>query len=383
MIYLDNNSTTKMDADVFQSMFPYFSEEYGNASNIKNRAGKNANKAVKDSLYLLKECFNAKSSEDFIITSGATEANNLAISGLLMSDSCPKHIIVSCIEHPSVLNVCRWWESRGIRCTFIPVDSNGIVKVDEIEKNITNNTCLISVMSANNEIGTIQPIGKIVEIARKRNILVHTDATQYIYYQFIDVQEIPVDMISFSAHKIHGPKGVGGLYANERARSMLNPIIFGGGQQEGLRSGTLNVPGIVGMAKAAQIQKKEQPIVNVRLLELRNLLLDILQRKVEFQINGDIRSRIPNNLNLIFPNIPANVLISNVPELAISTGSACSSERTNNDSYVLKSIGIQENWARSAIRIGLSKYSTKDEIIYAANRIANVVNELRGKISWV
>lgn len=377
MIYLDNNSTTRVDDSVLLSMMPFFTESYGNPASIKNQYGRDAEKAINDALRNMKYCFNSASINDFIITSGATEANNLAISGILNSVNGRKHVITTCIEHPSILNVCKWWEFKGVKCTYLPVNEHGIISVDDVINSITDDTCLISVMAANNEIGTIQPIADVAEVARHHNIFFHTDATQYISYRIIDLNKIPIDMMSVSSHKIHGPKGVGFLYASEHVRNKLTPMIMGGGQQDNLRSGTLNVPGIIGMAKAIEILSHDQDRINENLLRLRSIFLRELSKNVCVYINGSLTERIPNNVNLRFPGVPANALIGSIPELALSTGSACSANRPNETDYVLESIGLATSEIRSSLRIGLSKYTTESEIRLAAKLLSTRVEEMK------
>ena len=379
MIYLDNNSTTKLDDEVLLSMMPFFKEKYGNASNSKNIYGREANAALLEALHFLCSCFNSASVDDFIITSGATEANNLAISGILANQKRKKHIIVSGIEHASVLRVAQWWESHGFKCSYLHVDEKGVVSIKELEESISNDTCLISIMSANNEIGTIQPIECIAKIAKERNVLFHTDATQYLYYGLIDTKIIPADLISFSAHKFHGPKGIGCLYANENARNALTPIILGGGQQNTLRSGTINIPGVIGMAKALEIQSKNQKAINSNISALRNLFIETLKKHTNFYINGCMEHRIVNNLNICFPGISANALIGLIPEIAISTGAACSSNNRGAYNQTLTEIGLSRDQIRSSVRIGFSKYTTKDEVLYAASTIATTVEHLHGR----
>lgn len=374
MIYLDNNATTKVDEDVLKEMLPYYEQFYGNPSSNKNWFGKSANNVVEDSLYIIMDCFGASSINDFVITSGATEANNLAITGILEAEKKAKrHLIVSCIEHPSVLEVCHHWEENGVECTYIPVNKSGIISLETLKNSIRNETCLISVMSANNEIGTIQPIGKIAQIAEQHNILFHTDATQYLYSNFLNVKNIPVDMISFSSHKLHGPKGVGGLYINPNARKKIQPIIFGGGQQRNLRSGTLNVPGIVGMAKAMNLLHKNQKGINRELIRLRNILIQRLSEKNVVCINGSMEDRIPNNINMYFPGISAVALMEKLPEVIFSTSSACSSHSIKVKSHVLQSIGLNKEQEKSSFRLGLSKYTTEKEIILVADKINEVL----------
>lgn len=375
-IYLDNNATTKLDPSVLEIMMPYFTENYGNPSSRLNTFGKNAYFAVEEALYDLAECFEAKSKNDFIITSGATEANNMAISGILHNVKGKKHIIVSAIEHASVLEVCKFWISRGVECTYLSVNKEGMISYEELEQSIRPNTCLVSIMMANNEIGTIQPIGRIVGIAQKHNILVHMDATQYLYYDMIDVKKIPVNMISFSGHKIHGPKGIGCLYLDSKAQERIQPIILGGGQQNNLRSGTLNVPGIVGLARAISILKRDQKDDNLKIEKMRDLLLQKLMDENEVYVNGSIKNRLPGNLNLYIPNVSAIALIGKLPNISFSTSASCALEKGVN-SHVLQAIGLGEKEIKSSIRIGLSRFTTEKEIIATANLLSQAIRELK------
>lgn len=376
MIYLDNNATTAMDADVLSAMLPYFMEEYGNASSVLNVYGRHAEEAVNEAIDVLKDIFHASSRRDFIFTSGATEANNLAISGIVQSyQKMRPHIITSGIEHQSVLQVCRFWEMQGVQCTYLEVDSSGIIDLQQLREEIRDNTVLISVMAANNEIGTIQPIGEIGELAHSNHILFHTDATQYMYYKIINLQEMPMDMLSFSAHKIHGPKGVGVLYANGRARRRLRPILFGGNQQWGIRSGTLNVPGIVGISKAIEILSKSQCKDSMRIKKLRDELYELLCKNHSVYVNGSLEQRLPNNLNVRFSDVKSFALISKLPELAVSVASACLSS-TSSSSHVLKALHLAEDEIHSSVRFGLSKYTTEEEIIY----VARVINQALGML---
>lgn len=375
-IYLDNNATTMMDATVITAMLPFLSKEYGNASSVLNSYGQYAQNAVNNALEKLTDILHSSSKKDIIFTSGATEANNLALSGIIQSFYKKNpHIIVSAIEHQSVLQVCRFWEMHGVQCTYLPVKTNGIIDLEDLQKAIQKNTILISIMAANNEIGTIQPIFEIGEIAHENNVLFHTDATQYIYYKIVDVKEIPVDLLSFSAHKIHGPKGIGVLYANANARRNLKPLLFGGGQQGGIRSGTLNVPGIIGIAKAVEILAENQCKENLRIKALRDEFYSLICKNCRVSMNGDMEKRIPNNLNICFHDIQSLTLVGKIPELACSTVSACSSENVVS-SHVLRAIHLSEQDIHSSIRLGLSKYTTEEEIKYASSVIEKVLAEL-------
>lgn len=363
-IYLDNNATTKMDDIVFAAMLPYFREEYGNPSSALNVYGHNAMWAVHNAKCLLANSFHALSENDFIFTSGATESNNFALKGIIASAQKKQpHIITSEIEHESILQVCRQLEQKGVSITYLPVGTDGLVKVADVERTITEKTVLISIMSANNEIGTIQPIEEIGMLAMRHHIFFHTDATQYISYRLIDVSKACVDMISFSGHKIYGPKGVGGLYANSKVRHRLQPQLAGGGQQMGLRSGTLNVPGIVGLAKAIELLSVHQVEDNQRILQFRNQLMTFLETEIGAVINGDKEKRLPNNLNFYIPGVTALSIIAKLPELAVSTGSACSSH-SGKDSHVLTAIGLNASQLEQSIRIGLSKDLNDNDIKY-------------------
>lgn len=378
-IYLDNNATTVMDADVLSAMLPYFTEEYGNASSVLNAYGRHAEEAVNVAVDVLKDIFHASSSRDFTFTSGATEANNLAISGIVQSyQKMRPHIITSGIEHQSVLQVCRFWEMQGAQCTYLEVNSSGIVDLQQLREEIRDNTVLISVMAANNEIGTIQPIAEIGELAHRNHILFHTDATQYMYYKIINVREMPIDMLSFSAHKIHGPKGVGVLYANREARRRLCPILFGGNQQWGIRSGTLNVPGIVGISKAIEILSESQCKSNERIKKLRNQLYELLCNNHLVYVNGDLEQRLPNNLNVRFPTVKSVALISKLPELAVSVASACLSG-VSSSSHVLKALHLSEDEIHSSVRFGLSKYTTEEDIIHTVNMFHKAIKDIELK----
>jgi cysteine desulfurase len=378
MIYLDNNSSTMMDFQVLEAMLPYFTSIYGNPSNINSITGSAACNAVADALYEIADYFNAISINDIIITSGATESNNLAISGIL-DNRVDSHVIISCIEHPSIIEVCKYWQAKGTEVTFLPVDLEGRVALKDLEKSIKKNTCLISVMSANNEIGTIQPIYSIAEIAKKHGVLFHTDASQYLLYYRIDVQKNPIDMISFSGHKMHGPKGIGGLYISKSARSLLAPIIRGGGQQLNLRSGTLNVPGIIGLSTAFRIARKTQVEMNKKMYHMMKVFFQRLDLDTNYHMNGSIDKRIPNNINMYFDNVSAKALIDLLPDIAISTGSACNSEKKAS-SYVLRSIGLTEKEIEYSFRIGMSKYTREEEMISVADSIKNAVYQIKKSV---
>lgn len=373
MIYLDNNATTRVDDEVIKSMIPFFSHVYGNPSSILNAFGHDASEAVDGVKKTLMRHFHAASQDDFIFTSGATESNNMALCGLSEYYKNRKvHFITTNIEHASVLKTCEYLESKGINCTYVPVKENGVVDPEDVEKAITDNTVLITVMGANNEIGTIQPLFQISELAQRHNILFHSDVSQYIGYNDIDLNDTKIDMMSFSAHKIHGPKGIGVLYANRKSRRRLKSLVYGGGQQNGLRSGTLNVPGIVGLGKAIEIIERDGNKNYCFVSKLQKEFLRLLSN-LNITINGDIEHRIPNNINVTINNASAQFLMSSLPELAFSTKSACSSG-TDTHSYVLKAIGLSDEQIENTIRMGISKYTTMEDIQTVVKRINEVVS---------
>ena len=371
---MDNNATTRMDAEVLAAMLPYFQEIYGNPSSVLHRYGQKADQAVQQAKNVLADCFHATSENDFIFTSGATEANNLAILGVIRASSHRHpHVIVSSVEHASVLEVCRQLEQEGAVCTYLPPTPSGEVSVSEAERAITEDTVLISIMSANNEIGTIQSFEEFGQLAHHHHILFHTDAAQYIGYRLIDVSRNSVDLMSVSGHKICGPKGIGLLYANASARRVLRPQLYGGGQQGGMRSGTLNVPGIIGLAKAVELLAGSQERDSRRIAALRDRFLALLQQEISVVVNGTMKNRIPNNLNFYIPGISALWLASKLPELAFSMGAACAAGNAQS-SHVLAAIGLNEQQVKGSIRIGLSRFTTQPEVERAAQLISGAVN---------
>lgn len=378
-IYLDNNATTRMDDEVFAAILPYFQEFYGNPSSTLHFYGQQADYAVRQARGVLADCFHAASENDFIFTSGATEANNLAILGIARaSKQKHPHVIVSSIEHPSVFQVCRQLEREGAVCTYLPADPSGVISVLEVERAITTDTILLSIMSANNEIGTIQPIEELGRLAHRHNILFHTDATQYVGYRLINVSHSPVDLMSVSGHKIYGPKGIGLLYAGAQARRVLKPQLYGGGQQNNLRSGTLNVPGIVGLAKAVELLARDQDRDSRRIAALRDSFLSLLQRDISVVVNGTMEERIPNNISFYIPGVSALWLASKLPELAFSMGSACATGSTQG-SHVLAAIGLGSEQIDSTVRVGLSKFTSEEEVERAARLICGAIRSQLGE----
>ena len=376
-IYLDNHSTTKVDPRVLETMLPYFTDFYGNASSKSHEFGWKAEAAVE---FARKQCSRLVNCEprDIIFTSGATESVNLALKGAAEAyASKGNHIITSIIEHEAVLDTCKNLEGRGFNVTYLPVDEFGLVSPTELEKAITPETILVSIMWVNNEIGTIQPIGDLSEICREKKVLFHTDATQAVGKLPIDLAKMHIDLMSFSSHKIYGPKGAGALYKKGKIpRVRITPQLDGGAQEKGLRAGTLNVPGIVGFGKACEIAMTDMAADQARIKELRDRLYAGLTAGVEnIKLNGHPEKRINGNLNISIKNIDADSLMLSVKDIAVSTGSACSSESVE-PSHVLTAIGIDNKLKRSTIRFGIGKFNTAEEIDYAIAKITEKVKYL-------
>jgi cysteine desulfurase len=377
-VYLDHHATTPVDPRVLQAMLPYFSEKFGNPASRNHAFGWEAEQAVEHARSRIAALIGA-SPREMIFTSGATESVNLALKGVAEAyQGRGDHIVTVVTEHRAVLDTCRRLEARGLRVTYLPVDRQGLVDPDEVRRAITERTILVSVMFANNEIGVIQPIREISRVVRERGVLFHSDATQAVGKIPVHVEEDGIDLLSFSAHKLYGPKGVGALYVRSRnPRVELVPQIDGGGHERGLRSGTLNVPAIVGFGEACAICQREMEGEGQRLAALRDRLMNRLLAELdEVVIHGSLKHRLPNNLNLSFLGVEASTLMMNVKELAVSSGSACSSA-TPEPSHVLRALGLPADLARGAIRIGLGRFNTEEEIEYAAGRLIEAVRKLR------
>jgi cysteine desulfurase len=377
-VYLDHHATTPVDPRVLQAMLPYFSEKFGNPASRNHAFGWEAEQAVEHARSRIAALIGA-SPREMIFTSGATESVNLALKGVAEAyQGRGDHIVTVVTEHRAVLDTCRRLEARGLRVTYLPVDRQGLVDPDEVRRAITERTILVSVMFANNEIGVIQPIREISRVVRERGVLFHSDATQAVGKIPVHVEEDGIDLLSFSAHKLYGPKGVGALYVRSRnPRVELVPQIDGGGHERGLRSGTLNVPAIVGFGEACAICQREMEGEGQRLAALRDRLMNRLLAELdEVVIHGSLKHRLPNNLNLSFLGVEATTLMMNVKELAVSSGSACSSA-TPEPSHVLRALGLPADLARGAIRIGLGRFNTEEEIEYAAGRLIEAVRKLR------
>ncbi|PCJ18083.1 MAG: IscS subfamily cysteine desulfurase [Candidatus Cloacimonadota bacterium] len=377
-IYMDNHATTPMDPKVLEAMLPYFCETFGNASSKNHSFGWEADEAVKSSRQLIAKSIGAKELE-FVFTSGATESNNLAITGVArMYKEKGNHIITVITEHKAVLDTCDALTHEGFEITYLGVDKDGMISLDELKNSITDKTILVSVMHANNEIGVIQPIKEVGAICKDKGILFHTDATQAIGKIKIDVDDMNIDLLSMSAHKIYGPKGIGGLYVRRRKpRVRLTPLIHGGGHERGMRSGTLNVPSIVGFAKAIELANNEMSQENQRLSTLRDKLEKALMDAIDYtQVNGKKDSRLPGNLNISFHYVEGEGLMMAMPQIAVSSGSACTSSSLE-PSYVLQAMGIPDVLCHSSIRFGLGRFTTAEEIDLVIEKVISSVKRLR------
>ena len=377
-IYLDYHATTPVDPSVLKAMLPYFCDRFGNAASRSHKFGWDADAAVERAREQAASLIRASGNE-IVFTSGATESNNLAIKGVLHAHADrPRHVITTAIEHKSVLDTCRSLAAAGCRVTCLPVDTAGRVDPDDVRRAIAADTVLVSIMAANNEVGAIQPLAEIGAITRERGVLLHSDAAQAAGKIPLDVKTLGVDLLSFTAHKMYGPKGVGALYIRRRARVALAPILEGGGQERGLRSGTLNVPGIVGLGRAAEINAAELPVESARLGALRDRLYEALRTKVSgVGLNGSLERRLPHNLSVHFTGVAGESILLAVDDIALSSGSACSSG-TVEPSYVLKACGIEDDLALSSIRFGLGRFTTEEEIDYAVEKVSAVIQHLRG-----
>jgi cysteine desulfurase len=377
-IYLDNHSTTRVDPRVLEGMLPFFSERYGNAASRTHVFGWAAEEAVGKALAQVADLIGA-SPKEIIFTSGATESDNLAIKGVAaMYRSKGDHLITVATEHKAVLDVCRRLEREGHRVTFLPVDELGRVTAAQVETAITEKTILVSVMAANNEIGTLQPIAEIGALCKARGVLFHTDAAQAAGKVALDVETLGIDLMSLSAHKMYGPKGVGALYVRARdPRVRLEPMLDGGGHERGMRSGTLPVPLIAGFGKACEISKHEMADEAKRLGGLRDLLQQqIVSRLDEVYLNGHPSERLPGNLNLSFDYVEGEALLMSLRDIAVSSGSACTSANPE-PSYVLRALGVGDRRAHGSIRFGLGRFTTEEEVDYVAGEVVKSVQRLR------
>ncbi|MEA5458466.1 IscS subfamily cysteine desulfurase [Arcicella sp. LKC2W] len=377
-IYLDYNATTPVDKRVLEKILPYFTEHFGNAASRSHLFGWTAQEAVENAREQVADLIGAEVKE-IVFTSGATEANNLAVKGLCeLYSSSKNHIITVQTEHKAILDVCKHLEKLGCETTYLQPDSRGGISLEQIENAIRPETFLISVMYANNEIGTIQPIKEIGALARKNDILFHTDATQAVGKVEIDVVADNIDLLSLSGHKLYAPKGIGALYIRKKSKaSQLIAQIDGGRHERGFRSGTLNVTGIVGLGEACEIAKYELLAENQKISILRDKLEQgILQNIDDVQVNGNVENRLPNLTNISFGGVDGENLLMSFRDIAVSSGSACTSA-TVEPSYVLKAIGLDDNLAYATIRFSLGKYTTEEEIDFTIKYVKEVVESLR------
>ena len=377
-IYMDNHATTPVDPRVFEAMRPYLTNIFGNSASRNHSFGWEAEEATEKARKQVASLIGATSKE-IVFTSGATESDNLALKGVAeMYAEKGNHIITAATEHKAILDTCKRLEKHGTRVTYLPVQQNGLVDLDQLKAAITDKTVLISIMHANNEIGVLQPIREIGRIARERGVLLHTDGTQAAGKVPVNVIDDNIDLMSISAHKMYGPKGVGALYVRRRnPRVQLTAQMDGGGHERGMRSGTLNVPGIVGLGEASALAQAEMPAESKRMAFLRDKLKDRLMNSLdEVYINGTLEHRLPNNLNISFAYVEGESLLMGINEIAVSSGSACTSA-TLEPSYVLKALGAGDDLAHSSIRFGLGRFNTEEEVDYVAGKVIEVVKKLR------
>ena len=378
-VYMANHATTRLDPRVLEAMLPYFTEKFGNAASRNHSFGWEAEEAVGRGREQIASLIGAKSKE-IIFTSGATESDNLAIKGVVEFYKDKGNHIITCVtEHKAVLDSCRALERAGkATITYLPVDKYGMVDPDAVRNAITDKTVLITIMWANNEIGTIHPIAEIGKIAKEKGVIFHCDAVQAVGKVPVDLEKAGVDLASITAHKIYGPKGIGAIYVRSKGpRVRLTPTMDGGGHERGMRSGTLNVPGIVGLGAACELAGKEMPVESERLLQLRTKLqAGIFERLDEVYVNGHPTERLPGNLNVSFAYVEGESLLMGINDIAVSSGSACTSA-TLEPSYVIRALGTNEELAHSSIRFGLGRFNTEEEVDYVTDRVSKEVKRLR------
>ena len=377
-IYMDNNATTRCDPRVLEAMLPYFTEHYGNAASRNHPFGWFAEEAVDSAREQVAALIGAGAKE-IIFTSGATESNNLAIKGVAaMYRKKGNHVITQVTEHKAVIDPCKRLERDGFQVTYLPVDKYGRVSAEEVAAALTDQTILVSLMAANNEIGTLQPLKDIGKVCKAKGVLFHTDAVQAVGKVPVDVEEMGIDLLSLSAHKIYGPKGIGALYVRRKnPRVRLDPIIDGGGHERGMRSGTLAVQNIVGLGMACELCRKELAEEAKRLLRLREKLKKGIEGHLdEVSLNGHPTERLPGNLNLSFAYVEGEGLMMGMKDVAVSSGSACTSASLE-PSYVLKALGVGDDLAHSSIRFGLGRFTTEEEVDYVIDHVVEAVKKLR------
>jgi cysteine desulfurase len=377
-IYMDNHATTPLDPRVLDAMMPYFTTTFGNAASRNHSFGWEAEKAVEAAREQIAKVIGATAKE-IIFTSGATESNNLAIKGIgEMYRERGNHIITQVTEHKAVLDTCKRMEKAGFRVTYLPVKADGLIDLEDLKRAIDDKTILVTIMYANNEIGVLQPVAEIGKICRAKGVIFHTDAVQAVGKVPVDVNSMNIDVLSLSGHKIYGPKGVGALYVRRRnPRVQISEQINGGGHERGMRSGTLNVPGIVGLGKACDIAGQEMQSESKRLAGLRDKLKKKLESNLDYiHVNGSMEHRLPGNLNMSFVYVEGESLLMGINDVAVSSGSACTSA-TLEPSYVLKALGLGDDVAHSSIRFGLGRFNTEGEVDYVADKVIDIVQKLR------
>ena len=377
-IYMDNHATSPMDPRVLEAMMPFFSVKFGNAASRNHSFGWEAEQAVEQAREQIARLIGATAKE-IIFTSGATESNNLAIKGIAeMYRERGNHIITQVTEHKAVLDTCKRLEKYGYRVTYLPVKADGLIDMDDLRRAIDDKTVLVTIMSANNEIGVVQPIAEIGKLCHEKGVIFHTDAVQAVGKIPMDVQAMNIDVLSLTAHKIYGPKGVGALYVRRRnPRVQIAAQIDGGGHERGMRSGTLNVPSIVGLGKACAIAQEEMATEAARLCAMRDHLRKRFESELDYvEVNGSWEHRLPGNLNMSFIYVEGESLLMGINDVAVSSGSACTSA-TLEPSYVLKALGLGDDVAHSSIRFGLGRFNTMAECDYVADKVIGIVKKLR------
>jgi cysteine desulfurase len=377
-IYMDNHATTPVDPRVLEEMLPYFMEKFGNSASRNHSFGWAGEEGVETARERIAKLIGATTKE-IIFTSGATESDNLAIKGVAeMYREKGNHIITAVTEHKAVLDTCKRLEKHGYRVTYLPVQKDGLIDLDDLKRSMDDKTILVTIMYANNEIGVIQPVTEIGKLCHERGVIFHTDATQAVGKVPVDVNKQNIDLASISGHKMYGPKGVGALYVRRKnPRVQVSAIIDGGGHERGMRSGTLNVPGIVGLGKACAIAQEDMAKESCRMAGLRNRLRDRIMGKLdEVYINGSMEHRLPGSLNISFAYVEGESLLMGINDIAVSSGSACTSA-TLEPSYVLKALGAGDDLAHSSIRFGLGRFNTEAEVDYVADRVIETVERLR------
>ncbi|MDV7339429.1 IscS subfamily cysteine desulfurase [Terasakiella sp. A23] len=376
-VYLDYQATTPTDPRVVEAMMPYFTQKFGNPHSRNHAYGWDAEEAVEDARKQVADIIGANSKE-IIFTSGATESNNLALKGVGEFYKNKRNHIITCVtEHKCVLDTCRHLEQDGFEVTYLPVQENGLIDLEELKAAMTDKTLLVSIMAVNNEIGVIQPLKEIGEICRANKTFFHTDCAQAVGKIPLDVEEMNIDLMSISGHKVYGPMGIGALYVRRRPRVRILAQINGGGQERGMRSGTLAPALCVGLGKACEIAKEEMAEENERLHELQMHMWNRFKEELpEVFLNGDLEQRIPGNLNVSYAFVEGEGLMMGIKDLAVSSGSACTSASLE-PSYVLRALGVEEELAHTSLRLGIGRFTTKEEVDYATDRIIKEVQRLR------